>query len=67
MFPGQWSKANSAVLTWKIDVLMLSSFLCLKAKESESDPLINIESEGGILTEGAPRGTGWNSAKDLQA
>ncbi|CAA3028581.1 uncharacterized membrane At1g06890 [Olea europaea subsp. europaea] len=38
-----------------------------QAKESESDPLINIESEGGILTEGASRGTGWNSAKDLQA
>lgn len=43
-------------------------FLCIKAKETESDPLLNAENGGGLLAEGGgARAPGWNSNKDLHA
>lgn len=41
----------------------------LKAKESESDPLISAEKGGGHLVDSAmaKSSPGWNSNKDLQA
>lgn len=42
--------------------------LCLKVKESESDPLISVENGTSILSDGvAANAAGWNSNKDLQA
>ncbi|KAK9124712.1 hypothetical protein Sjap_014314 [Stephania japonica] len=39
-----------------------------QAKESESDPLINIENGSGIVNEGVvPKAPVWNSDKDLRA
>lgn len=48
--------------------LLILYFLGMKAKESETDPLLSVENGGGILTDGGvARAPGWNSNKDLQA
>ncbi|XP_051131477.1 UDP-xylose transporter 3-like [Andrographis paniculata] len=36
-----------------------------QAKESESEPLLNVESGGGIIVDGVVRDPGWNSNKDV--
>lgn len=38
-----------------------------QVKESESDPLISVENGSGIVNDGVPKATTWNSNKDLLA
>lgn len=40
-------------------------FLCLKVKESETDPLINVEKGSGSLPDSVVvKAPSWNSSKD---
>lgn len=43
-------------------------YFLLQAKESESDPLLNVENGTGILADGVvPNAPVWKSNKDLHA